>query len=200
MRTLATWLIFLVWLLPVVAVADQKPSKGKLLVATELVQGEAFGRTVILLLHYDHHGAMGLVVNRPTDIELEDLVDDVEAVSAGGGTLYYGGPVQMHSLRALLQTDSPPEGSEAIIDSVYLVHIDDRLSDVTADPAHLRFYIGYAGWGAGQLDRELDRGSWHVVAASKDHVFAKEPRGLWKQLTPPAEHRAAAQLTRTLEL
>ncbi len=190
MKRLVTWLVFLAWLLPAAAGADQQPAKGRLLVATELVRGDVFAETVILLLHYDAHGAIGIVVNRPTDVAPKELVGDVEALADYGGTLYWGGPVQMNSLRALLRTAAPPEGAEQIVDSVHLVHIDDRLEDAPADLASLRFFIGYAGWSAGQLDRELARGSWHVVAASEEHVFAEDPRALWKRLTPPREHRA----------
>ena len=191
MKSIVTWLVLAAWLLPVTAVAD-RPAKGRLLVATEVVQGEVFAKTVILLLHYDEHGAMGIVVNRPTDVELHEVLADVEVFSAYPGTLFWGGPVRMHSLRALLRTDSPPEGAEAIVGSVYQVPIDDNLKD-WADPARLRYYIGYAGWSAGQLDRELARGSWLVVSASDDHVFSKEPRALWKRLSPPSEHRAATR-------
>jgi putative transcriptional regulator len=154
-------------------------------VATELVHGDVFGQTVILVLHYDENGAMGIVVNRPTDIEPEELIADVDAISAYSGTLYWGGPVRMNSLRALLRTDKPPKGAEAIVDSVYLVRFDDGLKDTSAGLDSLRFFIGYAGWGAGQLDSEMDLGSWHVVPASDETVFAEEPRALWKRLTPP---------------
>ena len=190
MKRIVTWLVFVVWLLPAGAAAGQRPAKGRLLVATELVQGDVFGQTVILLIHYDENGAMGIVVNRPTDIGPNELVAGVDWISGYGGTLYWGGPVQMNTLRALQRTNAPPKGAEAIVDSVYLVPIDDELQDSLTDPTSLRFFIGYAGWDAGQLDREMDRGSWHVVPASDEHVFTEDPRALWKRLTPPREHRA----------
>lgn len=185
-----TWLAFVVWLLPAAAGADQEPEKGKLLVATELVRGEIFAETVILLFHYDENGAIGLVVNRPTDVALEEVVVDPEAFSGYGGTLYWGGPVRMNTLRALMRTDKPPKGAERIIDSVHQVPVDDALDDPSLDPDSLRFYLGYAGWAAGQLDHEIDRGSWHIVPASDEQVFAEDPRALWKRLTPTREHRA----------
>jgi putative transcriptional regulator len=88
MKRIVTWLVFVVWLLPATAGADQRSAKGELLVATELVHGDVFGQTVILVLHYDENGAMGIVVNRPTDIEPEELIADVDAISAYSGTLY----------------------------------------------------------------------------------------------------------------
>ena len=193
MTRIVTWLMFAVWLLPPAAGADQRPAKGKLLVATELVRGDFFAETIVLLFHYDDTGAMGIVVNRPTEIETQELLTDLDDISGYSGTIFWGGPVKMNSLRALLRTDKPPEGAEAIVDSVYQVPIDDRLKHAPMDPASLRFFIGYAGWAAGQLDREMALGSWHVVPASDETVFAKDPRALWKRLTPPREHHATVQ-------
>ena len=116
MNRIVIWLVFVVWLSPAAAGADKQPAKGTLLVATELVHGDVFAQTVILLLHYDENGAMGIVVNRSTDIEPGELIADVDAISGYSGTLYWGGPVQMNSLRALLRTDTPPKGAEAIVD------------------------------------------------------------------------------------
>lgn len=198
MKTILIWLVIVVWLLPAVAGANQRPAKGKLLVATEVVQGEVFAKTVILLLHYDENGAMGLVVNRPTDIASEELVDDSDAFAGYSGTLYWGGPVQMNTLRALLLTETPPKNAEAIVGAVHLVQIDDELQDKPADLDKLRYFIGYAGWGPGQLDREMARGSWHIVPATDESVFAQEPRELWKQLSPPREHRVSNQLNHAL--
>jgi putative transcriptional regulator len=190
MSRILTWLVFAACLLPVAAGADESPARGKLLVATELVRGDVFVQTVILLLHYDETGAMGLVVNRPTEVGMDELVPDDEAISEYSGQIYWGGPVQMNSLLALLQTDSVPEGAERIVDNVYLVSANDALQNALQDEPGLRLFMGYAGWAPGQLDHEMARGSWHVVPASEDSVFAKDPGELWKQLVPQREHRA----------
>jgi putative transcriptional regulator len=192
-RTL-TWLVFAVWLLPATANADPAPARGKLLVATDVVQGELFANTVVLLLHYDETGAFGLVVNRPTDVKLEELLADEDAIAGYDGTLFWGGPVQMDSLRALLLTDSPPADAEKIIESVHLVSYEDAVEESPANTSRLRLFIGYAGWAPGQLDSELARGSWRVVPASSELVFAEEPRTLWNRLTPSHEQRAAAEV------
>jgi len=200
MNRVVTCLLLIAWLLPAAAVADQQPAKGKLLVATELVRGEVFAQTVILLLRYDENGAMGIVVNRPTEVEPEELLADVDTISAYHGIIYWGGPVRMNSLRALLRADMPPKGAQTIVDSVHLVPVDDGLEDSLSNLASLRFFIGYAGWGPGQLDREIDQGGWHVVPASDEHVFAEDPRALWQRLTPPSEHRAAVRSSHVLGL
>jgi putative transcriptional regulator len=193
MTRIVTWLLLAAWLLPAAAGADQPLAKGQLLVATEQVVGELFAQTVILLLHYDATGAMGLVVNRPTEVEPAELLADVEAIAAYGGTIYWGGPVQMNSLRALLRTDTPPEGALEIVASVHQLPVDDTLQDTLTDLASLRFFIGYAGWSAGQLDREMGRGDWQVVPASEELVFAEDPGLLWQRLMVRREYRAAVQ-------
>ena len=191
MIRILTWFVFVAWLLPAVVNADQAPAQGKLLVATEVVHGELFADTVVLLLYYDETGAFGLVVNRPTDVKPEELLADEDALAGYSGTLFWGGPVQMDSLRALVLTEEPPEGAEKIIESVYLVSYEDALEWVPRDPSSLRFFIGYAGWAPGQLDNELAHGSWRIVPGSSQLVFADEPETLWKRLTPPHEQRVA---------
>ncbi len=191
MKRIATLLVLIgSLLLAVAASADQQPARGKLLVATELVGGDFFARTVVLLLHYDDDGAMGIVINRPTDINLQDAIAEPDDLPVYSGALFWGGPVQMGVLHALLRTDQPPEGVEAVVDSVYYVNTVDGLNDAPEDENSLRFFVGYAGWSAGQLDRELARGSWHIVPASADIVFVEDPDALWKRLSPPVEHTA----------
>ena len=138
---------------------------------------------------------MGIVINRPTEVEPQELLEDVEPIAGYSGPIYWGGPVQMNSLRALLRTDTPPSGAEAIVGSVHQVSIDHALKIAPADSANLRFFIGYAGWSAGQLDSEMAHGSWHVVPASDEHVFAEDSHTLWKRLTRPRELRVAVPLT-----
>ena len=140
-----TWLMFAAWLLPSAAGADQSPAKGKLLVATEILGGDVFTQTVILLLQYDETGATGLVVNRPTEIEVVELPADYDDLSAYNGTIYWGGPVQMNSLHALQKTDTPHSGANQIVDAVHLVPFNDVLKNAIDDASRLRFFIGYAG-------------------------------------------------------
>jgi putative transcriptional regulator len=186
-----TWLFAVASLLPAVVYADSHLARGKLLVATEAVQGELFANTVVLLLYYDETGAFGLVVNRPTDVPLAEVLGDDEAIADYRGTLFWGGPVHMDSLRALLDTESPPADAERIVESVYLVSYEDALEAGGADPSRMRLFIGYAGWAPGQLERELAHGSWRVLPGSSELVFAEDPRTLWNRLVPKDEQRAA---------
>jgi len=169
------------------ATAVPPAGKGDLLVATDLIEGDIFTKTVVLLLYHDDTGAAGFVVNRPTELTTDEVFDEDSALSDYTGTIFWGGPVEMVSVRALLNTDKPPESAEKIIDSVYLVPMDDDLHDMPG----LRIYLGYAGWAPGQLEHELAHGSWHVMPAASDLVFAKDPAQLWDKLAPRIEYRAS---------
>jgi putative transcriptional regulator len=185
------------------ALADDRPgdallpAKGRFLVATE-IGGGIFAETVILLLHYDESGAMGFVVNRPTGVQPDEVFDD--AVPAYQGALYWGGPVAMASVRALLLTDDPPAGAHKIVGSVHEVTFDNAIEEVTSNPDSVRFYIGYSGWTASQLDHELARGVWHVLPASDEVVFASDPKQLWKRLSPVPEYRASLKARPTVSV
>ena len=186
-----TWLVLAICLLSAAVAADERPAKGKLLVSTEVIRGDIFVQTVVLLLHYDETGAAGLVVNRPTEVALDELLEDPGEYSDYGGRMYWGGPVQMDSIRALMQADTAPKGAERIVGSVYLVPFNDELKKALNNASRLHFFLGYAGWAPGQLDRELEIGSWHVLPASDDVVFAKDPDLVWKRLAPREDLRTA---------
>jgi putative transcriptional regulator len=185
---------FLLWLLiagSLPVAAAETPAKGRLLVATEVIRGDIFVETVVLLLHYDETGAAGLVVNRPTEVGVEEVLPDPGEISDYAGEMYWGGPVQMNSIRALMKSEAPPEGAENIVGSIYLAPFNDELIDALDDASSVRLFIGYSGWAPGQLDHELAMGSWHVLPASDDVVFASEPALIWKQLAPQEDLRTS---------
>ncbi|MDH4255227.1 MAG: YqgE/AlgH family protein [Gammaproteobacteria bacterium] len=179
-------------LLPGTVAADERPAKGKLLVATEVIHGDLFTRTVVLLLHYDASGAVGLVINRPTGVHPQELLADDEEIAAYDGTLYWGGPVDMNSVRAVLRSATPPPNAEPVVGTVYLLPYADALAEVSVGTSQLRFFIGMASWAPGQLNHELVRGSWVVVPATDERIFAQDPRLLWQRLAPHEVFRAAS--------
>lgn len=174
--------------------ADEDPAKGKFLVATDLVRGPVFQESVILLLNYDSTGAVGLIVNQPTEAAPEKALPDFEGLDGYDGKLYYGGPVDVFTLRALMRSDEPPENAIPIVDDVHIVPLAESLLDNAPDPSALRFFVGYAGWSPGQLDGELARGSWHIVQATEELVFTDEPEEIWRQLAPIPVFRASVDV------
>lgn len=165
--------------------ADERLGKGKLLVATEAVQGQAFQESVVLLLNYDLTGAEGLVVNRPTEVPPVQVLPELTGLDRYEGTLYWGGPVEPFMLRALLHSEAPPNNAVPIFDTVHLAPLNENLFDGASSNVNLRFFAGYAGWAPGQLDHELEHGSWHIVAATEALVFTDDPGAIWRRLSPP---------------
>lgn len=174
--------------------ADEVPATGKLLVATDEVRGLHFAETVILLLHYDETGTLGLVVNRPIDALPIEALPQLEDLAEYRGTLYWGGPVRLSTMHALLRTDTPPDDAVQIFDAVHLVTPNETLLEAASNAANLRFFMGYAGWAPGQLERELAFDSWHVLPATEELVFAEDPSDIWRKLVPPRQYRAAAEI------
>ena len=172
--------------------AEEQLGKGQLLVATEVVQGPAFAESVILLLHYDATtGAVGLVVNRLTKALPADALPELAGLDRYEGMVYWGGPVKLFTLRALLISDAPPENAVPVFGTVHLAPLDENLLDGPSSNANLRFFMGYAGWAPGQLEQELALGSWHIVAATEALVFADDPDAIWRRLLPPRVHRVS---------
>ncbi len=141
---------------------------------------------------------VGLVVNRPTEALPAQALPELAGLDRYEGTLYWGGPVELFTLRALLHSDAPPDNAVPIFDTVHLALLDENLLDGASSNANLRFFVGYAGWAPGQLEQELAFGSWHIVAATEALVFADDPGGIWRRLLPPPVHRASVDRTRML--
>ena len=191
MSTFSRFLALACCFLSVGVSADQVPAMGKFLVATEEVRGSYFAQTVILLLHHDETGSLGIVVNRPIDAAAMESLQLDEDLAAHRESFFWGGPVSLSTVRALLRTDTPPEDAEQILDAVHLVDIDEALLATASNATKLRFFAGYAGWAPGQLERELAFDSWHIVPATEALVFAEDTGDIWRKLLLSQQYRAA---------
>ncbi len=170
--------------------ADQVPATGMLLVATDEVRGPYFAQTVVLLLHHDETGALGLVVNRPIDASAIESLRLHEDLADYRDSFYWGGPLSQSTVRALLRTDTPPEDAVQIFDAVHVVELDKALLATASNPAKLRLFVGYAGWSSGQLEHELAFDSWHILPATEELVFAEDAGDIWRKLLPLQQFRA----------
>jgi putative transcriptional regulator len=145
---------------------------GKLLVATPQLVDPNFHRTVVLLVQHDEVGTVGLVLNRPTSERVGDHLPEWEAHVASPGVIHYGGPVEPQVAIGLART---LEGMATGVDGLSVVDLAQGPSD---GAPRAMIYSGYSGWGSGQLEAEIDEGSWYVVPAQPDDPF-DDPEGMW---------------------
>jgi putative transcriptional regulator len=153
--------------------------------------------TVVLLLRYDAHGAMGLVINRPSEVEATSLLPDVEGLEDRQVPVYFGGPVDRGRVLLLLSSESPPAESTRIFGNVHVSSSAKALQEaLESSPSgeKLRLYAGYAGWVSGQLDAEVARRGWHVVPAEAEAVFDRAPADVWQRFIDWLSHPWAWRL------
>lgn len=165
--------------------SDRNIAPGLLLAMPQLPDPN-FARTVLLLVDHDPEGSWGLVLNRPTEIPIREVLDQLEVAWAGpqDTTVWQGGPVE--PLRGCVlhePVDMPIDPEPRLIqDGIALSTAAEQLEVLGArPPEHLRFLLGYAGWGPRQLELELSEGSWLLAPATPDLVFSGSPDGLWER-------------------
>ena len=156
--------------------------RGKLLVASPSLLDPNFNRTVVLIAEHGDDGAMGVVLNRASEVEvseaapaLADLVESAERVHAGG-------PVQPTAVIVVAEFDDPEQAATLVVDRVGFVSADADFDTLGADVARVRVFAGMAGWAPGQLEAEIERDDWIVEPATAENVFADDPDDLWSSV------------------
>lgn len=158
---------------------------GRLLIASPMLEDENFRRTVILVLDHGDDGALGLVVNRPMEVDVSSVLPAWQPYTTAPGRLFRGGPVQLDSalgLVALPGNGGEPLGIRLLIGSIGLVDLDAPPEVIASGLAGLRIFAGYAGWGAAQLDGEIEEGSWYVVPGETWDAFRTDTTELWREV------------------
>jgi putative AlgH/UPF0301 family transcriptional regulator len=168
---------------------------GKFLVASRDLGDPNFAKTVILLVHYTaDQGAVGLVVNRATDVPISRVFQEFMEAKGRTDPVYVGGPVELNSVLALLKTASKPENATRVFGDVYLISNKDALKATLAsgvEASMFHAYVGYAGWSGGQLQHEVELGAWHIMAADAAMVFQSDPDSVWPRLVGRTETQIA---------
>lgn len=148
---------------------------GRLLVATPHLVDPNFYRSVVLVVEHNEEGAIGLVLNRATTERAVEYLPAWEQHLLPPGLVHYGGPVEPEVAIGLARSGEDTYGG---VSGLGLV---DLSSDPTEGGPRVRVYSGYSGWSPGQLEEELESGSWFVVPAAPDDAFG-EPDGLWRRV------------------
>ena len=157
-----------------------RPQKGKVLISQPFMWDGCFRRSVVLLNDYSENGAVGFVLNKPLLLTLSNLMDDF---SAPESQLSVGGPVATNTLHYLHTFRNIPNAIE-IVNGIYwggnIETIRQMLSISVMKPEDIRFFLGYSGWSAGQLDEELKINSW-LVGDIRPGKIIHPPRDLWQE-------------------
>ncbi len=167
---------------------------GKVLVASRNLGDPNFVQTVVLLVHYDAQGAVGLILNRRTELPLSRVLEGFKGANDRSDPVYLGGPVEKPTVLALLRSPSKLEGAENIFDSVYLVSRKDLFEQALSarpDPKTFHVYLGYAGWTNDQLRQEVELGAWYIFPADARTIFNADPDSLWSQMIHKTELKLA---------
>jgi putative transcriptional regulator len=153
-------------------------ARGQLLIAGPGLLDPNFWRTVVLIVEHSDGGALGLVLNRPSETTVGEAVSELEQLLDVDDPLYVGGPVQPSALIVLAEFEQPDEAALIAFDDIGVL-----ASGAQEDPSLIvrrgRAFVGHAGWGPGQLDDEVDRGDWILEPAVRDDAFTRTPTDLW---------------------
>lgn len=156
-----------------------KSLKGHLLVATTELLDPNFARAVVLMFEHTELGAAGVVINRPIEASITDIADQVfEQPMDWDKPIYLGGPVPgplmvIHADRTM--------ADQEILPGVYSTIEAEKVREILRQKAEPTLIVAnYAGWGAGQLERELAEETWQFTPAHDDHLFGADPETLWE--------------------
>jgi len=152
--------------------------QGHLLIASPSLLDPNFKRTVVLVTEHGEEGAAGLVLNRPSPAPVAELVPQLEPLVDDGEQVYVGGPVQPNAVLVLGEFVDPDDAAVPLFGSLGFPALDEP-DEIVPVTTRRRVFAGYAGWGAGQLEDELEREDWILEPALPDDAFTDAPEELW---------------------
>ena len=154
-------------------------ARGKLLIAGPALGDPNFWRTVVLIVEHTDAGALGLVLNRPSETTVGEAVPELRELLDPDDVVLVGGPVQQSAVIVLAEFEDPSDAALIAFGDVGILGSSFRREELTAGVRVARAFAGHAGWGPGQLDGELERGDWILEPARRSDAFASRPQGLW---------------------
>jgi putative transcriptional regulator len=178
------------------------PAAGSLLVATPSLLDPNFERAVVLLLDLDANGALGVVLNRPSEVPVAEVLPAWAHGASPPDVLFAGGPVSTDSalaVGALPPERDEPVGFRRLYDDIGILDLDAPPELVVPALTGLRVFAGYAGWGSGQLETEVAADSWYVLPSRPEDVFAADAAGLHRRVLRRQPGELAWVSTRPLD-
>jgi putative transcriptional regulator len=156
--------------------------RGRLLIASPALVDPNFARTVVLITEHGPEGAMGVVLNRPSEIEVGDVAPELAPIVVDGEPVFIGGPVQPQALVVLAEFSDSRAAAWIIAEDVGFVAAETEYGDLTDVVRRGRVYAGYSGWDAGQLEGELAEEAWIVEPPMPAELFPDDPLALWQDV------------------
>ena len=156
---------------------DEATLAGQFLVATPTITTPPFARTVVLLLEQDDSGAIGLVLNSPTDLVAEEHISGIGEIVSLPSNVFLGGPVSTETAISLGRGTGVEFVRPSALPGIGIVDIEQ----VPDDLEDLRIFAGYSGWDPYQLESEIDEGAWWVLFPDLDEIFTAEVEGMWER-------------------
>ena len=153
--------------------------KGRLLVATPNLEDPNFERTVVLVLEHGDEGALGVVLNRPSELDLAEPLPEWAGAAAHPPVVFIGGPVAPSAAVCLARGTPGAEGWEPLLGPVGTLDLDSDPDEAIPRIDGIRVFAGYAGWGPGPLEGEIAAGGWFVVDAEAGDPLSPAPEELW---------------------
>lgn len=154
---------------------------GDILIAEPFLEGRYFSRSVVYIVEHDEKGSIGFVLNKPMSYMASELVSELKGVNL---PVYIGGPVEQNQLY-YLHSHSEIKDTLPIADGIYwggdFGQLVEMLKEGDILPGEIRFFAGYSGWEAGQLENELEENSWMLGHTGKDRFFYMDGNEMWEK-------------------
>jgi putative transcriptional regulator len=162
-----------------------EPAAGRFLVARRTLDDPHFRQTVIYLLRHGPAGTVGLIINRPSGLNLSDALSGIDGKDLASHPLFFGGPVEFNTVSMLIRDETESRLVEHIADDIYLSGdrsvLERLLAEKKPDDA-LHFYLGHTGWLPDQVAQEIRQEDWYVIDIDSAVIFSANPETIWKRL------------------
>jgi putative transcriptional regulator len=166
--------------------------RGRLLIATPPLVDPNFDRSVVLLLEHGEDGALGIILNRPSDTALATVLPEWHEHATAPGVVFSGGPVAPEAVIALARGGSDgTDGWVSVLGEVGTVDIGRDPAEIGPQLDALRVFVGYSGWSPGQLEFELEQEAWFVAPTESGDPFSPHPDQLWRDVLRRQRGRVA---------
>jgi putative transcriptional regulator len=155
--------------------------RGSLLIASPALVDPNFARSVVLITEHGEEGAMGVVLNRPSETDVDEVAPELGRLISAE-PVFIGGPVQPQALVVLAEFSDPEAAAWVVVADVGFVSADTDQEQLERAIRRGRVYAGYSGWGAGQLEAELEEDAWIVEPPLPAELFPDDPATLWQDV------------------